>query len=964
MAATTSEAVMLAAGASASASANKEEMWDRAETRTYFFIPGLFRVIGVTLHCYLGAALCFVDVGIRMAIQFIRNFILSLVSEQRETATTKKFDPVSNAVGGFMAWYTQWLYNPISDCWNRPIVGPAAKQIDVVAREWKDEYGMRVLKVIPGGPVRRCVNMGSYNYLGFGGPNEFTSPPVLESLRRSGVMVATTPCEMGVSHEQRELERAIAAFLGKEDAVVVPMGFATNSMVLPALTGPRCLVLSDNLNHASIITGLRASGSTLRRCGHNDPRSLERELQIAVKETPRWRRILVVLEGLYSMEGEICPLPTMVRLCKRYGALLYVDEAHSIGALGPHGRGVCDYYGIDPRDVDILMGTFTKSFGSVGGYVAASHKIVAMLRRTALASIYGVSMAPACAQQALSALAELYMPRGKARIAQLHENSTLVRKRLADAGLMLLGQHDSPVVPIMVMHPWKLTTFSRECLRRGVAVVSVGYPAVPMLGLRARLCVSAGFDTREVEESVAVMIDVARQIGIDYFSRSTAPERHEITDDVLANGSATAACEFKSEPIVPDDAPEPREVRVIDMGKQLQQMIVLSGHDYLGLGNSAVAIERSAKTLEAYGCGSCGPRGFYGTTDKHLELEARLAGWLGTEAAIVYSYGALAATSAIPPYASEPTDVVFYDEKLCHAARFGVRISKGRAFPFPHNNIRALAQLIKSVDAGISDPAKRKGRRIIVTEGVFAGSGDVLSLPELVELKKKFGYLLIVDETQSLGALGSTGRGVREHWADITGDTSLLAGDAIDIIIGSLEPALGSVGGFCVGTRKLIQHQVLSAIGYVFSASMPPYLCTAAVTAIDALEGTADIPSTALQRCAALHADAANIRRLLQTDDAAQFFDISNTDDNSPLVFASLRQRWATAKDEEALLEAVEDACWKEGVAVCVARFAPEDEGRPARPSLRICASAKHTLENTEAAIATIVRAVRNVLAL
>ena len=155
------------------------------------------------------------------------------------------------------------------------------------------------------------------------------------------------------------------------------MGFATNALNLPSLLSPGCLVVSDEKNHASIILGLRLSGATIKVYKHNDVKNLEKVIENAIvhgqpKSGASWKKIFIILEGVFSMEGSIVKLPEIVAIKKKYGAYIYLDEAHSIGATGPHGKGIVDYYGLNPKDIDILMGTFTKSFGSAGGYIAGS----------------------------------------------------------------------------------------------------------------------------------------------------------------------------------------------------------------------------------------------------------------------------------------------------------------------------------------------------------------------------------------------------------------------------------------------------------------------------------------------------------------------------------------------------------------------------------------------------------------
>lgn len=189
--------------------------------------------------------------------------------------------------------------------------------------------------------------------------------------------MCSTRSELGSTPLHAELEALTARYLGVDDAITFGMGFGTNALNIPALLSPGCLVVSDEKNHASIILGLRLSGATIKVFRHNDMHDLERVLKNAIvngqpKSRLPWKKILIVVEGVFSMEGSIVKLPEVIALKKKYKAYVYLDEAHSIGAMGENGGGVVDFFKVNPHDVDILMGTFTKSFGSAGGYIAGS----------------------------------------------------------------------------------------------------------------------------------------------------------------------------------------------------------------------------------------------------------------------------------------------------------------------------------------------------------------------------------------------------------------------------------------------------------------------------------------------------------------------------------------------------------------------------------------------------------------
>ena len=328
-------------------------------------------------------------------------------------------------------FYTRRLYHRIQDCFNRPIASKPGATIQVLERVSRD--GNKTMELL--GQIdnlntgqqkelyttsdffqtvskdrvaRNCLNLGSYNYLGFADDwQETCREEVMASLEDLPVSTSSSRAEFGTTALHREVEVIVSRFLGKEDAIVLNMGFNTNATTIPALVSRGDLLISDQLNHTSIVNGARSSGAAIRTFRHNDADHLESILREAiVLGQPRtrrpWRKIMVIVEGIYSMEGEYCDLRNIVRVAKKYGAYTYLDEAHSIGAMGATGRGCAEYTGVDTADVDIMMGTFTKSFGGMGGYIAADKDVIAHLRRECASSSYHNSLSPVVCQQIIT----------------------------------------------------------------------------------------------------------------------------------------------------------------------------------------------------------------------------------------------------------------------------------------------------------------------------------------------------------------------------------------------------------------------------------------------------------------------------------------------------------------------------------------------------------------------------------
>ena len=326
-----------------------------------------------------------------------------------------------------------------------------------------------------------------------------------------------------VMHDQ--LEKKVARFVGKEAALVYTMGYNTNVVTLAALMGKGTLIISDNLNHTSIVNGARGSSAFIRVFRNNDIAHLESVLREAVVYgQPRshrpWKKIMVVVEGIYSMEGAICKLKEIVAIVKKYKAYIYVDEAHSIGALGHTGRGICEYCDVNPDDIDILMGTFTKSFSGMGGYVAANKATIDYLRVNSGGALFHNSLSPIVTKQVITAFDVIEgvdgTSVGKEKINRLISNSNFFRSELEKLGLHVYGDYDSPIIPVMIYFPAKIGAFSRECLKRGLAVVVVGFPATPVILSRARFCISAGHTREDLLKALEIIKEVSDIMWMRY----------------------------------------------------------------------------------------------------------------------------------------------------------------------------------------------------------------------------------------------------------------------------------------------------------------------------------------------------------------------------------------------------------------------------------------------------------------
>ncbi|KAL6420829.1 hypothetical protein ACFW04_014371 [Cataglyphis niger] len=453
-----------------------------------------------------------------------------------KVATEKNRQGYAPLYDNFEKFYLRYVYRRVRDCWNRPICSVPGAMVTLKDRVTKD-YGWTFQFT---GTETQCINLGSYNYLGFAEASGKCADESIETLKKFGCATCSTRLELGTMPIHDELEKLTAKFLGVEDAIVFGMGFATNSLNLPSLVNEGCLVLSDEKNHASLILGLRLSGAVIQIFKHNNVKHLEDCLKKAIvfgqpKTSEPWKKILIIVEGIYSMEGSIVHLPEILELKKKYKAYLYVDEAHSTGAMGKRGRGVCDYYGIDPRDIDILMGTFTKSFASTGGYIAGTKALINHIRIHSHAHTYAASMSPPVTQQIITSMriimGEDGTDAGEKRIKQLARNTRYFRRRLNQIGVIIYGNEDSPVVPMLVYLYSKIAAVIRTLTTCNIATVGVGFPATPLMEGRIRFCLSAAHTKEQLDYVLSHIEKIADSLGLRYSKKPRVTTKVEYYSD-------------------------------------------------------------------------------------------------------------------------------------------------------------------------------------------------------------------------------------------------------------------------------------------------------------------------------------------------------------------------------------------------------------------------------------------------
>ena len=364
------------------------------------------------------------------------------------------------------------------------------------------------IKVREGETTREMVNLCANNYLGLANHPEIANA-ARQALDSHGFGMASVRFICGTEDLHRALERAIADYLGKDDAILFAACFDANGGIFETLLGPDDAIISDSLNHASIIDGVRLSKAKRYRFANSDMDALETELKRAEADGTRFR--LIVTDGVFSMDGYVAKLPEICALAEKYGASVMVDDCHATGHLGDKGKGTPALTGAGDR-VDVITGTFGKTLGGgMGGFIAAAQPIIDLLRQRARPYLFSNSLAPPLAAGALKAI-EIAEKADDLR-ARLQTHARRFRAGLSDAGFELLPG-ETPIIPVMTHDAVLAQQLAAELDRRGVYVAGFFYPVVPEGKARIRTQMSAALTDADIDFAVSAFADAGKAIGL------------------------------------------------------------------------------------------------------------------------------------------------------------------------------------------------------------------------------------------------------------------------------------------------------------------------------------------------------------------------------------------------------------------------------------------------------------------
>lgn len=355
---------------------------------------------------------------------------------------------------------------------------------------------------------RDVINFGSYDYLGLNGDPRLHAAAA-EAMGRFGISASASRLVSGERPVHAQLEAALARHYGQDAALAFVSGHATNVTVIGHLMGPRDVIVHDAAIHNSCVEGARLSGARRVPFAHNDLRSAERELAAARRGAAR---ALLLVEGHYSMDGDVPDLAGLVKLARQHDAWLMVDDAHGLGVVGRTGGGVFEAAGVDPAEVDIWMGTLSKTLCACGGYIAARADLIDWLRHTAPGFVYSVGLPPPLAASALRALE--VMAEEPWRVARLHANATLFRDLCRAQGFDVGLSAGLGIVPVVLGSSVRAMRISADLLARGVNALPIIFPAVPEKSARLRFFLSAEHTEADVRQTVSALVAATDGVGV------------------------------------------------------------------------------------------------------------------------------------------------------------------------------------------------------------------------------------------------------------------------------------------------------------------------------------------------------------------------------------------------------------------------------------------------------------------
>jgi glycine C-acetyltransferase len=355
---------------------------------------------------------------------------------------------------------------------------------------------------------REVINLASNNYLGLTSHKALRKAAV-EAVRKLGVGAGAVRTIAGTMKLHMDLEEQIAKFKHTEACVVFQSGFTANAGTVSAVLGKDDLIISDELNHASIIDGARLSKATIKVFKHKDIADCERILQ---ENAAFPGKKLIISDGVFSMDGDIAPLPALCDLAEKHGCIMMVDDAHSSGVLGRSGRGTVDHFACHGR-VHIQVGTLSKAIGSMGGYVCGSRDLIDFLYLRARPFLFSTSHPPATAAACQAAFTLLDSPEGEKLVKKLWANTKFFKRELQQRGFQFKAS-ETPIIPIHVGDAAKAFEFSRKLFEAGVFAPAVGYPTVAEGKARLRAIVSAAHKREQLLEAANILAEVAKPLGI------------------------------------------------------------------------------------------------------------------------------------------------------------------------------------------------------------------------------------------------------------------------------------------------------------------------------------------------------------------------------------------------------------------------------------------------------------------